>query len=211
MASSRLDIVNGALAEVPAELVATVDENSLQGRWTRQAYPKAKEFLLAMPIRGWSFARGREALAAVTNDRDTQWGYAYQIPAGKVPVRLFPSQSGTAYVPVVGQALSPVGSLSDTALPFEIAGSVLYTNVADALMDYRLIDVSEAAFSPLFVRALELEVAARIVLPITKDRLRKRELEAQAKDARDRAMADDLNREPQRYAEYVPDSILARS
>lgn len=207
MASSRLAICNNALGELPASAIATIDENSLQGRETRRAYPAAKEWLLEQ--HRWSFAKGRVALAAVTNDRDTEWAYAYALPAGHVPLAVVPVPE-TAYSPRPLYATTVLDTATDKPAPYLLVGSTIYTNVPDAYLDYYATDVSEALFTAGFVRALELELAHRVVLPITKDRARWRELKADAQTERERAIAADKNREPQTYGDYIPDTLLAR-
>lgn len=209
MASSDLQICNSALAEVPTTEIAALTETSLQARECRRSYAKAKEYLLGLPVRGWSFARGREALAVVANDRATEWRHAYRLPSGKEPLRIV-AVPASLDEPAPAYAFTALGTVKDETPPYLIAGDTIYTNVPEAHLDYRLTNVSEALFPEYFVRALEMELASRLVMPITKDKVRWREVKAEAKVALDRALASDLNREPQRYFEHIPDTILAR-
>src|SRR5690606_12368634 len=142
---------------------------SLQARECRRSYRPAKEYLLGR--HRWSFAKGRVALATVTNDRDTEWEYAYRLPAGKQPIRVvaIPEELGTA---APAYATTVLGTVKDQPPPFIIVGNTIYTNVEEAYLEYYDTAVSEALFTPGFVRALELELASRLVMPITKDKVR---------------------------------------
>ena len=192
--ASSISICNMALAEIGADAIASLEEESVSARECARAFDACLGELLDMAE--WGFAQRRVALAGVVNDRPAEWRHAYALPA----------DLGNA------MRLAPApGRLPDAApLSFLIAGGKLYCDVAPALLDYGRRSVSPAELPALPVRALVLEIAARIAFPVKKDGRLKEGLIRQAEVARARAIADDENRNPRRTPHYASPVDAAR-
>lgn len=191
-----------------------MNEVSNEAKECRAAYRSViDEMLEAHP---WSFANARIALAELANDRIYEWGYAYALPPGAAPesISLVSGVGGAGLGVYMGNSwplsYAAGGFLSDAGYHFTVIGATLYTNIAGALLDYRDMTVTEARFTPLFARAVALELASRIVMPLTKDAQRHRTLVAMAETAKARAMAADYNRNPQTYGNHMPATLAAR-
>lgn len=218
MALDKIGICNEALAEVPADPIADFDEESLEAEWAGRRYGPALAFLLEQ--HDWKFPITRGALAAIDNDRPGEWAYAYALPSNCASeLRLFPAYQNPslAQLPLLaGQRLAPTYAyyfpVDILAYSYLIAGRTVYTNVQEAVLEYVRDDPSEATFSAMFTRALSLELASRLVMPIKKDPKRQGDLIKMAEVARDRAIADSRNRDPSesRYDIFQNESQLAR-
>lgn len=218
MALDRISICNEALAELPADFINDFDEESLEAEWCARLYPSALAYLLEM--HDWKFPVTRSALAPITNDRAGEWAFAYRIPGNVASeLRVFPSYESPslAVLPLLaGQRLGPTVAYffpaNIMAYSYLLSGDTLYTNVQEAVLEFIRNDVSESLFPAMFTRALSLELASRVVMPILKKSLRQRELIAMAGVARDRAIADSRNSDPMesRYDIFENETQLAR-
>lgn len=218
MALDRIAICNEALAELPADFINDFDEVSLPAEWCARLYPSALAYLLEM--HDWKFPLARVALAQIDNDRSGEWAYAYQIPSNSASeLRVFPAYQNPslAQLPLLaGQRLGPTAAFFFSgdimAYSYMLAGNTLYTNVNEAVLEFIRDDVPESMFPAMFTRALSLELASRLVMPILKKSLRQRELIALAGIARDRAIADSRNRDPSesRYDIFENETQLGR-
>jgi hypothetical protein len=209
MGLSRLAIKNMALAEVPAKRIDAEDERSIEAEACEDNYRPALELLIDT-IKP-DFATRRVTLAAVTNDRSHEWAYGYALPSDMiVPVMILPFQASdiagsSPDFPVAGIARGFEGRV-----PYRIAEGMIYTNVAEAVLEFISADVSEAVFQPIFARALAFELASRIVMPIKKDRVRQGDLVKAAEAWRERAKAEDMNRDRESPRDFVSETQLVR-
>lgn len=211
MAASKVSIWNEALDAIRESTVASIDEDSNQARKARAAY----ESVLAEMLEAheWGFAGRRASLAAVTNTRDGEWAYAYAMPQGVgTPRRVIPNLSGTGGVgsPVAlcGMDYTRVPGLALGGASYIIEGSTIYTWIPDAILEYGVDDVAPAEMPALFRRALALAMAERLAITLRDSRELKKELQGEASVAMQRAMADDMNRQPNR--EPVDDVAAVR-
>src|SRR5688500_2067500 len=138
--ASRIDICNQAIAELPAEFIQSIDENSLRARECRRFYPQIISEMLD-GTHDWSFANRRVSLAALgTNDREAEWLYAYALPADLgSPVRIVPDLAALGFaMPTLLQGQSYANVLAGVPAQYEIAyiieNGVLYTGAADAVL-----------------------------------------------------------------------------
>lgn len=206
MGLSQLDVSNMALVEIPAGTIASVNENSLSAVEVRRHFgPVVSEFLEEF---GYDLAITRVVLAPTDNPRDFEWGYAYAVPSNMAfPLRLIPdyNASSGSLVLLAGQTLAPVGNMAG-ADPFRIsyliAEGVIYTNEPNVTLEFVRDDPSIALFPAMLIRAIALEMAARMVMPLLKSETRERVLIGKAEVARQRAIAANLNRKP--TTDYYP-------
>lgn len=220
MALDKLAICNEALAEIPADAISALDEESVEAEWAARRYPPALGYMLE--IHDWKFPTKRAALAPITNDRPGEWSYAYALPGDvAAELRIFPEYLNAApsSIPLLaGQFLAPPTTaflepfIRGGAYPYLLSGGKLYTTLAQAWLEYIGDSPGEELFSAMFARAFALELASRLVMPIKKDPKRQAELIKMAEVARDRAIADMRNRDPSegRYDAYINDSEIAR-
>jgi hypothetical protein len=216
-AASRIDICNQAIAELPAKAIQSVDENSLEARECRRFYPQVIREMLEGP-HDWSFQNRRVILAQLaTNGRDREWAYAYALPADMgTPIRVLPDFDSLGLgipVPLPGDPYMETWAtqLGTIEVPYIVENGVIYTNAATATLEYGVNDIEEVVIGPLVERAIVAELASRLAVPVKKDRKLKGELIQEAEVAWARAMADDLNRQPQSYPDYVSEVMAARS
>ncbi|RSY83118.1 hypothetical protein DAH66_12680 [Sphingomonas koreensis] len=208
MAVSRLSIWNAALDEVPTDRVDALDEVSLQAEKCEAHYGPARQYLLE--DHPYDFAIVRAPLAVATNDRASEWRFSYALPSDMAsPRHLLPygaAEAGAALYSWVGKARS-----LETRAPLRIAGNRLYANIEAATLEYVTSSPSEARFTAMFARALAMELATRIVMPLLKDRKRKGELMVEARIERERAKAADMNRDRESTRDFIPEEMLARA
>lgn len=211
--AARIDIFNQAIAELPAKAIQSIDENSLEAGECRRFYPQIVSEMLSGP-HDWSFQIRRVALASLGNDRSYEWVYAYALPSDMgAPIRVIPDLSSLGFpVPIPGEPYAEQWALTGRYFetPYIIENGVLYTNVQTATLEYGINSIDDVALTPLTVRAIVLDLASRIAIPVKKDRKIKAELVGQAEVAWDRAIAEDLNRQPQVSGGYLSEAMVAR-
>lgn len=215
MARSQISICNGALDECPAASINSIDEDSLEANACKRRYEPVLEDLLGE--HDYDGAVRRTTLAQTTNDRMGEWLFCYSQPENIAkPLRVLPTFTAafvsSAYVLQPGQQVwNGVGFYPDNVgARYIIADGKIYTNMPTAVFEYISYDVALGTFRPLFFRAFELSLAARIVMPILKDSKRQATLITMAELARQRAIADDLNAGPERTFDFMSEDAQVR-
>ena len=215
-ALAKIDLWNRAIGRLPATPIASVDENSLEARECRRYYPAVLSDMFEGP-HDWSFANTRVPLAQLlTNDRSAEWLFAYQLPSNVGnPIRVLPDLNALGLslpMPLPGDPYSEIWATMVTNLeaPYVIEGQTLYTNAEGATLEYTVGDIDGVPVPQLAITALEIDLAARICVPVKKDSAREKDLVSLAEIAWQRAIADDNNRNPQSYGDYVSESMIAR-
>lgn len=199
---SVVSICNEALGDVPADLISSIDDDTVSGRNCKRLYQSVVDDLIE--AHDFDFAIRRVALAVVDNDRP-EWGYAYTLPAQMAsPRRLLPAL-GAGWVPM--WRADRLGKL-EQMIPFEMADGKLYTSLESASLEYVMAPTDPGLFTSLFSRAVVTELSARLVMPVKNDRTRQGDLIKIAEAAKQRAIADDLNRNRRPDLDY--DSEVAR-
>lgn len=203
---STVSISNEALAEIAADPIASMDEESVAATECRRAFDNVVSDLLERSE--WGFKIRRISGSVITNDRASEWNYGYSKPAqaSKVLRVLMPIE--TSY-PEWGSYSNPIWD-SYGAIPFAEINGTIYTNIEDALIEYSVATVDVSAFPSLFRRAVAVELAARIAYPIKKDRQLRGDLIQLSEIATARAIADDQNRHPRRR-DFISQAELARN
>lgn len=216
--ASQLDIANAALARIRASELTSIAENSLEGRECRRFYPRTVQDMLDGPFdHDWSFANYRVSLAALgTNPRPQEWLYAYAVPANMAsPIRVLPDLNGLGLglpIPLIGDPYAEawMSQSGYFEMPYIIEAGVIYTNAASAVFEYAISDIAGLVVSQKVITALELDLAARLAVPVKGDSVREKELAAAAKSQWEIAVADDNNRHPTNTGGYISEVMAAR-
>lgn len=205
---SPVVVCNAALDELPAKPITALGENTLEAKVCARQYPLALAELLEAGE--WSFAVRRVELTASTNERPNEWGASYALPNDMAfPLRLTSVNVDAPYIPAVGHRLSPHMPWGDLGIPYAFSGGVLYAGGPGAVLEYITDAPGAGPVAALFVKALIFALATKIAMPITKDRGLKDKLWQEAELYRDRALAADYNKSPQRYGGFIPEVINA--
>lgn len=146
---------NRALSRLPEAPIPNLDFASHAARTCKLWYKTVVRALLE--AHDWSLAQKREPLAENATNKHPGYLYAYQEPADLaflVAVE-YPADTGQRVV-------------MQSQAQFERMGGLIYSNVANAVGVYTSLDITEIDFSEQFAMAVELHLAARIAVPITK-------------------------------------------
>lgn len=199
-------IFNEALAMLPADPVQSADERSLEARECRRVYKSIVARLLER--HHWNLASKRASLAAVPNDRDDEWGFAYAKPTDMAyPIQIIP-----AYGAGVGGWVMRdyVYYAPNGRRMFMQQGKIIYSMLEAARLDYTSFNITEGDFTATLRDSVVEHLAARICVPITKDMQRASALAGQAEFNLMRAIASDLNRNQPTYGDKPTESEIAR-
>lgn len=207
--ASQLGICNEALSEIAADPINSIEEASSSAYYCRMHYDPVLEEALGWT--DWDWATRRVTLAVRANDRLGEWLYRYAKPAGMAEaIRVLPTvASQVANLPVVGPYPFPAWDALGK-LPFVMADGSIYTNVADAILEYQINAVDPAVIDRFASRAISLELAARLAMPLKKSRELKGDLIKQAEIAKQRAIAESENRSPKIQTDYISEVEYAR-
>lgn len=214
MARNVTQICNEAISDLPAHPITDINDTAKEARECSRHLSGVVSDLIS--YHDWQFARRREALALVTNDREGEWAYAYALPDDIVsPIKLVRNSGGSSAAGVITTPLAhwPMPNAPVRVVPYEVAGGVLYTNLEEAILEYSLDAIEPNTWTPLFAQAVIRNLAARIYRPILGEKADSREwmLKQQAaKQAVDEAVADDLNRNPRERKAFVSEAEIAR-
>jgi len=197
-----ITVCNLALGELRAPPIADIDEPTTEAAECRRYYAHCLKLLLERF--DWSFATRVATLAELSvNPRASEWAHAYALPADMATAqRLVPPLNGWPG----GAAILP--AVPVLAQPFIIEGGVLFSQMRSAILEYTTRDVAEADMPGLFSDALAYALAARLAVPLRDSRETKGQLLQQAEIAAQRAIADDINRQPHRDVRS-PDEVAA--
>jgi len=192
-----IDVCNLALGEIRGDFITSIDDNTPEARACARFYPMCLKSLMEM--HDWGFASAIVTLAPLaTNDRSGEWTYAYAVPAdlGKARRVLYPTTVVTSY------CYSPFHHRDDwPQIDFIVEKGTLYTSLDAALLEYTRNDLDDADMPAMFKKALSLDLASYLATYIRDDSRLKGELIQAAEVAEARAMADDINRQPNRQEE----------
>lgn len=206
--AALITLCNQALAEIAKGQIASLNESSLEAReCVRFAQPLLDEMI------DWSdeipLGRTRGVLAPVANDRAAEWLYAYAVPADMgSPVAIRMVQDDADYLPIAGPYQFPYQEAEPIAFLHE--GSTIYTNVETATLIYNKSTINADDLSPLMQRAFVLELAARLAGPLSKDSKVVDAKARQAEVARQRAIADEENKNRRVEPRYISEAEYAR-
>ena len=190
-----LTICNLALGDLRAPAIAEVNEASVEAQYCRRYYPHCLSLMLDDYT--WQFTKRKTTLAQLTtNDRSSEWAYAFALPSdcGQA-LRLVPS--ATVASDIIAWTM-PYDRLVVPAnfYAFIVENGIIYTQIADATLEYASNEAEETNFPPLFREALRKLLAANLAVPLRDDSNLEIKLLRAAEAARQSAIANDMNRAP---------------
>lgn len=214
MATSDTAIANAALGHVGnGSQIAVMTEKSNEARACLLYYEEARDKVLGeFP---WPFATRIATLALVETSPTSDWGYSYRYPSEALTVRILPS--GFDRVAARG---SPWGipcndwpfGYPTIPIPFRIVsdatGKLIYTDQADATVEYTVRETDPTKFDASFTEALEYLLASKIAPMVTGGDPFKlgpaayQKYQVALSDARSRA-ANEEGRDPPPQSEFI--------
>lgn len=215
MARSITQICNEAISDLPAHPITDINDSRKEARECSRHLSGVVSDLVS--YHDWQFVRRRVALAMLTNDREGEWGYAYDLGGEIVsPIKLvrnYDSTGSDAGVVVTPVLYWPNAGMAADAIDYEVANGVLYTNLEEAVLEYSTDALEPNKWTPLFAQAVIRTLASRIYRPILGEKADSQEWALKvraAKQATDEAVADDLNRNPRVRKEFISEAAMAR-
>ena len=154
MALSVTSICNMALARIGAKRINDYEaDTSLEAIQCQTHYEPLRDALL----RGhsWRFASARATLSADPTAPVFEWDYKYALPADCLRVE----------------------GLYDATSTYAVEGGWLLTNDDSADLWYIRRVTDPGQFDPLFAEVLVLQLALRLVMPLSQDKVVRRELQ----------------------------------
>lgn len=154
---SKIDIANAALAHVGvSRVIASLDDDSEEAAAADRFYDRARRKVLEQGV--WQFAKRRVTLGLVAEDPNDNWGYSYRWPSGcLIPRRIVDTTKRFAQ--------------ESTPIPFELGsdatGRLIFTDEAEAILEYIEDYQDPAHFSELFASCIEWTLASYIAMPLT--------------------------------------------
>jgi len=155
---SEVDICNAALGHCLQRTIHSLDEPNDQARYCEMFYAMARDATLRKF--DWSCARAYQAGVKVEWVSNLAWSSAYYYPPDILAVRgILPAFNKGPRVPYqIGKLAAP----SETR--------VIFTNMAPVTIVVTEAITDPAHFDPLLADVIALDLATRIVLPLTKKR-----------------------------------------
>lgn len=162
MALSETKICNMSLARIGAKRIndySDTSESSVQAIHCRTHYEQTRDALLRSHF--WRFASDRAELSQDTTDPDFEWDNQFILPSDFMRFKSAYEENGTE-------------SRNDR---HAIEGQRFLTNDDDVSILYvkKVTDVTE--FDPLFVEVLVLQLALKLVMPLSQDKVLRREIQ----------------------------------
>lgn len=158
MAESKVSICNRALQYLKVERINSLDETTEQARVCQLMYEGALASLLRE--HAWNFARAVTPLTPAAKNDNPEWAQAYALPGDCLrALRVF-GAPGT-----LDPSLSEI--LRDAEARFEIIGGTVYTDLAQAYIEYVSKASDPTCFDACFSEILSLKLAADMAMSLT--------------------------------------------
>ena len=152
--SSETEICNMAIGRIGGKRLNSLDtDTGVEAIHCRLHYPQTRDALLRSHY--WRFASARASLSRDTATPDFEYDYQYILPNDFMRLKSVFSDNGT--------------ETENYRYSFAIEGQRLLTD--DGSVDIRYIKkvTNTAEFDSLFIEVLVLELALKLVLPLTQD------------------------------------------
>lgn len=151
MAASSTLIANLALAHIGQERLDNLgSDDTTAALWAREFYPHARDYTTELNL--WRYAKRTQTLAEVTNDRSSDYAYAYERPSDCLRLH---------------HLLGPYGAFDPGApIRFEVEGDTIYTDEYQARGVYCRQITDTAKFPPSVDSAMSWYLAHLLVQPL---------------------------------------------
>jgi hypothetical protein len=164
MALSETKICNQALARIGAKRIndfSDSSESSNEAIHCRTHYEQTRNALLRS--HWWRFASDRATLSADTTDPDFEWTYQYDLPSDFLRMKSIYEDNNTPR--------------KNSIYSYALEGNKLLTDESAIQIRYikKVTDVTE--FDPLFIEVLVLQLALKLVMPLSQDKVLRREIQ----------------------------------
>ena len=151
---SETSLCNMALGRIGAERLNDLAEDaSVEAIHCNLHYKQTRDALLES--HRWRFALGRSTLSEDTETPDFEWGHQFVLPTDCLRVL----------------------SLFDTENSYAVADDLLLTNDDEAELKYIKKIVDPAKFSSLYIEVLVLQLAIKLVMPLSRGQKMRREIQ----------------------------------
>ena len=156
--SYDINVCNQALMKIGATRITSFDDATVNARDCEASYAVSRDQVLeAFP---WTFAKRRAVLAQASDAPAFGYSYQYSLPSDCLKV------------------LSIVEVPSITKEPdWVVEGALLLTNEEEVYLHYTRVVEDATHYSPSFIRALSLYLAAHLAMSIAKNAKLANELE----------------------------------
>lgn len=160
--ATAVDVCNLGLSHIGARAqISSISppDGTVEAGLCARFYPLVRREMLEAS--NWSFATKRTLLAEVVND-STQWLYAYTLPSDFIKAqRILKQEDLTA-------SAGPHAYMERQGAFYVVEGNVIRTNEPEAVLLYTKETVDTNVFSPSFVAAAGMLMAAYLSGPIIK-------------------------------------------
>lgn len=191
---SKIDICNRALAEVSAEPIGDLNEDSQEARSCKIFFDSCRDLLLEEAH--WPFATRLVKLSRLSKDVEG-WNAAYAYPS---------DCSTLQYIIPQEMVQCDVADFRDANIPYRLYGdtddTLIVADIEDAYAVYTAKVDNVTLYPSSFVEALVLFLASKLANPIIRGREGmqiNRDLKAQYEQAKNRAIANQLNQQNPRH------------
>lgn len=174
--ASKTDVCNMALSNLKSgiEITNIVTEQSQAAKACRRYYDTIRdEFQSSF---AWNFNKKTADLTLVETNPTFVWSFSYTYPTDCLFARRIVSvatDDTTSFtIPsnalvVIGQTNTPVQDTQNSAIPFEVAGTLIYTNMPSAKLEYSYRHQDEATWPAEISIAMSYALASYIAPRMT--------------------------------------------
>lgn len=155
--ATKTEICNLALSHlgVGKEIANVETEASEEAAACRRFYdPTVRKMLKEFP---WPFATRYVDLALVEEDPTNEWDYSYRYPSDCLEIRRIMS----------GNRVDSLGTRVAYRIVSDATGLLIFTDEADASIEYTVMPENTSFFDPLFIEALSYYLAFEIAPRVT--------------------------------------------
>lgn len=155
--STSVEICNMALANIGADKIQSLTEQSQAGNACNLLYPVAVDDVLMRNT--WTFATTNHTMAQHAQDPPSDWQYRYALPSGFIrPVKVF----------IAGQDRTTTPIQYDIMLLDDKTAETLVCDYDDACLRYVTNDISSGQFSSGFRDAVVWRLAYLLAMTMAR-------------------------------------------
>lgn len=153
MAASSTQIANLALAHLGQSRLESISDSDAEARWALELYPHARDYVTELNL--WRYSKKTQALTETTNDRESDFTYAYTKPSDALSIRYLLPEYG---------AFDP-----QNPVRFECEGDVIYSDEAGARVVYSRQITDTTKYPPTVDAAIAWYLAHLLVQPLRQE------------------------------------------